>query len=244
MRFLMNYLPVPARYALGITQSSLPSVVDLRPKCSPIANQGDMSSCVAFAVISAMEYLENVQHNSTISLSQQFVYYNERVLNGSVASDDGAFVEDGINVLLTYGACELSLWPYSKDDLYTKPSDAAYADATKRKALKYSRVAQDQTSVMTPLSNGYPVVLGFLVYPAFESQEVAASGIVPMPNSTEEMLGGHCVCIVGYDLAKQMFLIRNSWGPDWGINGYCWMPFAYVLSPSLAHGMYAIESVS
>jgi C1A family cysteine protease len=244
MRFLMNYLPVPARYALGITQSSLPSVVDLSPKCSLVANQGDMSSCVAFAVIGAMEYLENVQNKSEVSLSPQFVYYNERMLEGTVASDSGSYVEDGIRVLTTYGACELSLWPYNELDLYIRPTDAAYADAAKRKALKYSVVVQDQTSVMTSLAQGYPVVFGFLVYSSFESQEVAASGIVPMPLSTDTMLGGHCVLIVGYDLNRQMFLIRNSWGPNWGINGYCWMPLAYVLNPSLSHGMYAIESIA
>jgi len=241
----MNYLPVSPRYALGIApQSTLPFLIDLRPKCSPVSDQGEMNSCVAFAVIGAMEYLENVQNNSTISLSQQFVFYNERMLEGTTATDSGTYIEDGINVITEYGACELSLCPYNQDNLYTKPSVEAYADAVKRKALRYSRVSQDQTSVMTSLANGYPVIFGFLAYSSFESQVVAQSGIVPMPDPKETMVGGHCVCIVGYDLNTQMFLIRNSWGASWGISGYCWMPFAYVLNPSLAHGLYAIQNVS
>lgn len=228
----------------GITPSTLPLTVDLRPKCSPVSAQGDMDSCVAFAIIGAMEYLENLQNDKFISLSPQFVFYNERVLEGTTEQNAGTYIEDGLLVVSKYGACELSLWPYNDQNLYTKPNDAAYADAAKRKALSYSPVAQDQTSVMTKLNAGFPIVFGCLVYSDFESPEVEKSGLVHIPAKDEKMLGGHSMLIVGYDLPDQRFLVRNSWGPNWGISGYCWMPFAYLLSPGLANSFYSIESIA
>ena len=233
-------------YTFGITPSSLPLTVDLRPKCSPVSDQGDMDSCVAFAVIRAMEYLENVQNSDKpfVSLSQQFVFYNERTLEGTTQQDTGTYMEDGLLVVTKYGACELSLWPYNDDDLYTKPSDAAYADAAKRRALSYTSVAQNQTAVMEKLSEGFPIVFGFLAYSSFESLEVAKTGTVHIPTPSETILGGHAVLLVGYDLPNQRFLVRNSWGPKWGIEGYCWMPYAYLMSPGLANSFYSIESIA
>jgi C1A family cysteine protease len=228
----------------GITPSTLPLTVDLRPKCSPVSDQGDLDSCVAFAIIGAIEYLENLQSETFVSLSPQFVFYNERVLEGTVDQNAGTYMEDGLRVVSTYGACELSLWPYNKENLYAKPNDAAYADALKRKALSYSSVAQDQTSVMKTLHSGFPIVFGFLVYSGFESLEVEKTGMVQIPTPSETLLGGHAMLIVGYDLPGQRFLVRNSWGTHWGVEGYCWMPFAYLLSPNLANSFYSIESIS
>jgi C1A family cysteine protease len=70
------------------------------------------------------------------------------------------------------------------------------------------------------LADGYPFVFGFTVYESFESNSVAKkSGIVPMPSSSEKVMGGHCVVAVGYDNATRTFIIRNSWGTGWGQKG-------------------------
>lgn len=94
------------------------------------------------------------------------------------------------------------------------------------------------------LAEGYPFVFGFSVYESFESEAVAKSGIVPMPASSEKMLGGHCVVAVGYDATKRVFIIRNSWGPGWGMKGYCTMPFEYLLDAHLASDFWTIRAVS
>jgi len=203
-----------------------------------------MGSCTGFAIVGAMEYLENVKRKTFVPLSQQFVYYNERLIEGGTSTDGGSFIEDGISVVLRYGACALSLWPYNEADLYTKPSEAAYADGATRKAIKTSSIDQNQTAVMSALSSGFPVVYGFVVFDSFETEAVASTGLVPMPNpDTYKALGGHAMLIVGYDVQSQMFLCRNSWSATWGINGYCWIPFAYLMTPQLAHSFYTIEDI-
>ena len=80
------------------------------------------------------------------------------------------------------------------------------------------------------------------MFDAFESPDVAASGIVPMPSANDAPLGGHAVLCVGYDDAKQSFLVRNSWGADWGQAGYFTLPYAYVTDPNLADDFWTISS--
>jgi C1A family cysteine protease len=64
-----------------------------------------------------------------------------------------------------------------------------------------------------------------------------------MPSQDEGVLGGHAVLAVGYSDASQRFLLRNSWGADWGINGYFTMPYAYLTDTNLADDFWTIRLV-
>ena len=94
------------------------------------------------------------------------------------------------------------------------------------------------------MAAGFPVVIGIQVYESLESPAVARTGIVPMPGANEQCVGGHCVLVVGYDIGKQMFLVRNSWGTDWGINGNFWIPFAYLADPKLCSDNWTIRGAN
>jgi len=62
-----------------------------------------------------------------------------------------------------------------------------------------------------------------------------------MPQPSEQMLGGHCVTAVGYNDARQRFIVRNSWGSGWGKGGYRTMPYAYLGDPRLASDFWTIR---
>lgn len=94
------------------------------------------------------------------------------------------------------------------------------------------------------LASGYPFAFGFTVYENFESDAVAATGVVPMPGTSEQVLGGHAVLAVGYDDAQQRFIVRNSWGSAWGMGGYFTMPYAYLTNPDLASDFWKIQAVT
>jgi C1A family cysteine protease len=93
------------------------------------------------------------------------------------------------------------------------------------------------------LADGFPFVFGFTVYDSFEGAQVAQTGVVPMPQPGENVVGGHCVVAVGYDSVKRVFIIRNSWGTKWGMKGYCTMPYEYLVSPQLASDFWTVRSV-
>ena len=230
----------------GPALATLPATVDLRPGCPPVYDQGQLGSCTANAIGAAYAFDHLKQGLGDIMPSRLFIYYNERVIEHSVNSDAGAMIRDSIKTVAAQGVCLEIEWPYVISKFRVKPLPACYADALHDRAVSYQRVSQTLSQIQGCLASGTPVVFGFSVYSSFESATVAKTGVVPMPRRGEQLLGGHAVLAVGYDDATQRFLVRNSWGSSWAgpMEGYCTMPYAYLLSPQLASDFWAINTVS
>jgi C1A family cysteine protease len=224
--------------------AKLPTKMDLRPHCPGVYDQGQLGSCTANSIGAAFEFDQMKQHQKAVMPSRLFIYYNERLMEGTVASDSGAQIRDGIKSIGNQGVCPESDWPYDITKFAQKPSAQAYQDAAKSKAITYSRVARTLLQMKGCIAEGYPWVFGFTVYESFESPQVAQTGIVPMPGSSEQVLGGHAVLCVGYDDSQQRFIVRNSWGTGWGIQGYFLMPYAYLLEENLSDDFWTVRVVS
>ncbi|HET7487693.1 MAG TPA: C1 family peptidase [Acidimicrobiales bacterium] len=223
--------------------ASLPPSVDLRADMPPVYDQGQLGSCTANAIGAAYQYMQRKQKLGDLMPSRLFVYYNERVMEHTVDSDAGAMIRDGIKSVAQAGVCSEDLWPYDIAQFKTRPSAECYKAALDHQAIAYRRVVSTSLhQIQGALAGGTPVVFGFSVYDAFESAEVAKTGEVPLPRGGT-VLGGHAVLAVGYDDATQRFLVRNSWGPDWGLAGYCTMPYAYLTNSQLASDFWAIDTV-
>ena len=226
------------------TLQTLPPSADLRPHCPPVYDQGQLGSCTANAIAGALQFDEIKENkNGQSTPSRLFIYYNERVIEGTVKSDNGAQLRDGVKAVVRQGICRESVWPYNISRFAVKPPALAYKGAAKDKATHYLRLTQVANQLKGCLASGYPFVFGFTVYQSFEGPDVAKTGIVPMPRPSEAVLGGHAVCAVGYDDAQQRFIVRNSWGPGWGMKGYCTMPYTYLLDPNLASDFWTLRTV-
>ena len=165
--------------------AALPAVVSLRSQMPPVYDQGQLGSCTANSIGAILEFNELKQKEPTAATpSRLFIYYNERLMEGTVKEDAGGEIRDGIKSVAQVGAPPETLWPYVIAQFATKPSAAAYTEARKHEAIRYSRVAQDQTSIQNVLALGFPISFGFTVYASFES-DVGANGIVPMPQPQE-----------------------------------------------------------
>ena len=205
----------------------LPKKVDLREHCPAIEDQGALGSCTAQALAGNIEFLDvKIDHEYT-DVSRLFIYYNERVLIDSVDYDSGASLRDGIKTLKNEGACEESLWPYVIKKFDDKPPVKCYKAALEHRIESYHRISS-LPEMLACLAEGYPFVFGFTVYESFDAESVIKTGIVNMPGKDEATLGGHAVLAVGYDESKARFLVRNSWGSAWGMDGYCTMPYEYL----------------
>jgi C1A family cysteine protease len=219
----------------------LPAKVDLHAVFPPVYDQGNLGSCTANALAGAIDFERKKQKLAYLSPSRLFIYYNERALESSVATDSGATLRDGMKTVAAQGACPESMWPYDIAQFATLPGTNCFTAALQHRTLTYTRVAQDLTQMKNCLASGYPFVFGFTVYSSFESDTVAQTGKVPMPAASESVLGGHACVIAGYSNASQRFLCRNSWGADWGINGYFTLPYEYALNANLADDFWTIR---
>jgi len=222
--------------------------VDLRDKCPPIYDQGNLGSCTANAIAAAYQFDEMKQGESNAFIpSRLFIYYNERNIEGTVSTDSGAQIRDGIKSINTVGVCPETMWPYDPTKFTDQPSSECYADAKQYHTVQYKKLEQDLNQFKQCLLEGLPFVFGIVVYESFESDAVTQTGNVPMPNTdTEKQIGGHAMMCVGYDTDKQVFIVRNSWNNSWGDKGYCYIPFDYLANTDLqlASDFWTIETVS
>ena len=100
------------------------------------------------------------------------------------------------------------------------------------------------TSMKNSLINNDPFVVGIAIYESFETYKVFKTGMVPMPTSTEKLLGGHAVVCVGFDDIKQVWIMRNSWGINWGDRGYFYLPYLYLLDSHLSTDLWIIKKIN
>lgn len=234
MKHIPSYGWIPDRpdhrdllYSAIAPKVKLPTKVDLRNECSSIENQGQLGSCTANALAGNLQFLEIINGQVYKDVSRLFIYYNERAIEGTVGFDSGAMIRDGIKGLAKWGVCPELNWPYNITQFTRKPTAACYKEGLRHRITSYHRL-QTLNEMFNCLADGFPFVFGFTVYESFESLRVAQTGIVPMPKKTEKTLGGHAVMAVGYDQKQKRFIVRNSWGTQWGQEGYFTMPYAYL----------------
>ena len=237
------------KYTRGITGSVVPDVLPDRIDLSatgflpPVFDQGDIGSCTSNALAALFFFVDKKQSGLSFLPSRLFIYYNERDMEGTVSSDAGAELRDGIKTIVTQGACLEYLWPYRVELFAHKPPDICYTDAARHESTVYRSVDQTAADIQGCLAEGFPIAIGITVYDSFESDLVARTGVVPMPAPTEDVQGGHAILMTGYDNISGVYTCMNSWNTDWGMNGFFTIPQAYIHDPDLAGDFWMIHNV-
>lgn len=216
-------------YQLNATVTHPPKV-DRLGMGNRIEDQGQLGSCTGNSSTSAVEIITKYPGQ----LSRLMAYYEGRKLEGTVRQDAGAMIRDVIKGIKTVGICNEDLYPYNIAKFKSAPSAKAKKDALTLlpKIKSYQRLTT-LDDVKNALAQGLPVVFGFSVPEFFESADVAKNGFVRLPTNADQMIGGHAVVAVGYDdTAPVPFVwVRNSWGVDWGIEGYFKMDQKWFTDP-------------
>lgn len=211
----------------------------------PFWDQGRVGSCTAHATDKAALHTLARAGVPLFDPARLFQYYNSRALEHTTRSDAGATIRDAIKAINQYGMAPADLWPYDPTKVTRKPPKRAYAAALKDVALEYYAVAQRDGDMRACLAEGYPIVIGFSVFPSFESPEVARTGMVPLPRRGEQPIGGHSVLVDEYAIidGQKYAGIWNSWGADWGQGGRAYLPWGYLLNPRLASDFWMLKRV-
>ncbi len=219
----------------------MPASIDLRQWCSPIEDQGNIGSCTANAGVGLLEYFERRAYGKHLDGSRLFLYKATRNLLGWTG-DQGASLRATMKAMVLFGVPPETHWPYKVTKYDEEPPAFCYAFAQNYKALNYYRLdppgtstSQLLTTIKNNLAANLPCMFGFTVYSSIPPVG-DGKGEIPYPLKGESVLGGHAIVAVGFNDTKMIgknkgaLLIRNSWGTNWGMQGYGWLPYAFVES--------------
>lgn len=230
----------PDRYAA----KDLPPRVDLRPYMTPVEDQSAVNSCTANAIAGAYEYLLQRSQDNVIDISRLFIYYNAREYDG-IRGDQGSTITGSIHVLETIGTCTESTWTYAPHLVNQQPHSEAYEEASQFQVQEADEVPVDLYAMKHCLAEGYPFAFGLTLFESFD--RAGKHGLVPVPEAnaaSRTSHGNHAMLCVGYSDQSQAFIVRNSWGEDWGEQGYCYIPYDYLTDPEYCGDCWAIRTVS
>lgn len=216
-----------------------------------VFDQGQLGSCTANATATVYEMIQLAEMPADAAPGSRLaLYYWSRYDQGTVTSDSGATIRGAMRAAAVHGMCRETTWPYVVAKFKSKPNMSARAEESKHVmgTAAYARVLPETmaagaarlAAVKTAIQAGHPIAFGFSVPNSFMSQQVASTGIMPMPVSGEQVVGGHAVTIIGWDDSKQAFLIKNSWGTGWGQHGNFWMPYAFLTDPNWCSDFWTI----
>lgn len=219
--------------------------VDLRKWCPPIENQGLLGSCTAQATVAIVEYFERRSFGNHVDASRLFLYKVSRnMLHWT--GDTGAYLRTAMGALVLFGVPPEEYWPYDVEAFEQEPPAFCYAFAQNFKAINYYRLDHPGITrsallrrIKVNLLAGLPSMFGFTVFSSMS--QAKDDGMIPFPTTLEKRRGGHAVVAIGYDDEVEIenknkggkktegaLLIRNSWGSNWGENGYGWLPYEFI----------------
>lgn len=268
--FLSNPTVSKPKFLSKQSKLSKPAIVDLRPKLQSPYNQGNIGSCTANALCAAYQLLDKTI--GTPSRLFLYYNERDLIVNSDedTNEDSGAYLSDGIASLVQYGVCSETSWPYIESNFSVKPTSTCYTEALRHKVFQHNTIPNDLNIMKSVLQSGLPFVTGISIYDSFESISVAKTGMVPMPDqANENNLGGHAVLVCGYNdniqwyqnkitisntgaisikqitspKQKGVWIVRNSWGSNWGIKGYFYLPYPYLLDQNMASDQWVISSI-
>lgn len=144
------------------------------------------------------------------------------------------------------GAALQSSWPFELSRVNHAPPEHAFDEAQRYKVGDAMKISLDLDTMRQCLADGYPIVFGLKLTRSFFAPPYG--GYIPTPDPTDPQSaehGLHAMLLVGYNDRQRVFIVRNSWGKDWGVDGYCFLSYDYVANPDFNHvGMYAIQSLT
>jgi hypothetical protein len=231
------------RLAGAFDVEDLPTSVNYLDQMPPVRNQGHRGTCVAHAGAAIREYLFGAPKSTQADLSEQFLYCACKSVDG-IPEVEGTYISVAMERLQAQGICSEQTWPYVSDDLLGNegqcpPPDGAAAEALNYVTSGWKKIpARSVQDIKQALADGFPVAFGVPVYRYWQRDPVRRTGDIRLSLTSDVRLGGHAMCMVGYEDDDTVpgggyFLVRNSWGTGWGADsavapGYCRIPYEYI----------------
>ena len=254
----LEFLPETVDHPLlRLSASPPPTIVDLYSPISksiiPVDDQGQYGSCTAHAMRyawSLMKYYESPLVRAQPPSRAYWYAMSRQRLGDNLQNDYGSTNAATVWALANKGQLPESLYPYTAQNITHVPPTATITAAAPGKRTLVSpygafvfssNTGITQNALIAALAAKRCIIVGIAVYSSFQSHSVLTSGIIPLPNTrTEQFLGGHAICISGYNTMTQRFSFRNSWGTTYGVGGTFTIPFAYITNTSLTFDAWVL----
>jgi hypothetical protein len=200
----------------------LPATVDLSASLPPVGHQGQQQSCVAWTIAYALKsYQEKMELGEQMLFSPSFIY--NQVNDGRNVP---IYMHDALNMLSQQGTCTYNEMPYNENDWVSQPSTSAKTSAKKFRIDFWRRVnIKDVKEVKAQLNAGYPIAIGSYITTEFKMGGIQNRGNYTWRVAGNNSEGSHAMLVVGYDDSRSAFKLMNSWGKEWGNDGFFWMDY-------------------
>lgn len=221
--------------------TALPTSVDLTNQMPKrVYDQGNVGSCTGEGIAALFAHYLWKESKRYVEPSSLFIYWNERYIEGTVNSDEGAMIRTGIKVISSIGTSTTKTWPFRESKWAVKPSAQAFQEATGLRSPVGLKVDNtDGRSIRVAISDNCPVVFGMMLYTNIE-RITYWEPVLSKPRRGESPIGGHCMLIVGYDDTKRLYKVRNSWSRLWGLNGYFFVPYDMIHNGRMTNDCWTI----
>jgi C1A family cysteine protease len=226
---LVALMPI-GKLSTAVATTDLPSAsvsqIDYTSSMTPVRSQGDEGSVVGFALAAALEYQIHKKLGKDVILSPRQIYNETRLIEHTSSIDAGATINDAMEVLTRTGAVPEEAWPY-------KAGEYAASEPPRVKTAEHYKVGLNRqlsglSEIKSALQYYGPIVAGITMYRSFQTDAVKKTGMVPLPASGDQVVGGFAICIVGFDDHKRLIKFKHAWGADWGDHGYGYLPYDFV----------------
>ena len=214
---------------------ALPAAVDLRAPWWTINNQENTGSCVGWATADGVSRWHMVKAGKITQaqlLSPRYIWMASKETD-TITTRPESFIEGAgttlkaaVDVARKYGLALMDDLPFQiQTKMYTGNENAFYASCAQRKVAAYFNLHKDLASWKTWLAGTGPILAAFNVDSSWDNAAANNGNIDTFHPDT--VRGGHAICIVGYR-ADGRFIVRNSWGTSWGVNGFGYLHPDYI----------------
>ncbi len=225
------------------------SQIDFRNRFYPVWNQQGLLLCTACSIADALAWeLRSRGRGAEMRgfvPSPLFVYFNTRKKTGQYHMNVPVEMSDCMDAVSDYGVCHENHWPIVKSRYCEPPPPDAYRAAEKYAGARFEPLEQTHRTLTKSLSEDHPFFFCFRLYHCnswdFHKGKIAQTGRMETAEERYPHTSNHAALAVGYNDSEKVFILRNSFGNEWGLKGYFTIAYDYVLDGLRAYNFWRVD---